>query len=362
MHRSGTSAITRVLNLLGAEIGRDIYPANPNNPTGFWENNRILELHQRLLREIGYFWDDVRPLPEKWWHTAEAKRIHQQIITVLQDDFKKAELWVVKDPRISRLLKLWHGILAEVSCRPYFIIMFRHPLEVAASLKKRDNLPIEKCLLLWLEHLMDAEQETRNYPRVFVSFHEFMLDWKETMEKVSRVLQIEWPVDYSDVQSSVDDFLDPDLKHHDASKEDSWTESNLPEDVRLAYDELVGEQNKPTNTISETFAHLSQKMNADLQNFPASALLGEVQVRSRDINKVRNILDEKSHQLHNHKSELSLCKSQLSRSTSRLVRCESQLSERNARIDKMMNTWSWKLTKPLRDLASLVKRLEDKKQ
>ena len=39
MHRSGTSALTRVLNLLGVELGSELMAAaEDNNETGFWEH------------------------------------------------------------------------------------------------------------------------------------------------------------------------------------------------------------------------------------------------------------------------------------------------------------------------------------
>jgi len=53
MHRSGTSAMACVVNLLGAEIGGNLLAAVPNNPKGFWEHCEILELNRRLHKEIG---------------------------------------------------------------------------------------------------------------------------------------------------------------------------------------------------------------------------------------------------------------------------------------------------------------------
>ncbi len=39
MHRSGTSAITRLLNILGADLGINLLPgAQTINEPGFWEN------------------------------------------------------------------------------------------------------------------------------------------------------------------------------------------------------------------------------------------------------------------------------------------------------------------------------------
>ncbi len=41
MHRSGTSPITRGLKALGVELGEDLLPSAPENPTGFWEDAAV---------------------------------------------------------------------------------------------------------------------------------------------------------------------------------------------------------------------------------------------------------------------------------------------------------------------------------
>ena len=51
MHRSGTSALTRVLNLLGAELPSDLMPAASTNPTGPWEAIELVALNGRLPDE-----------------------------------------------------------------------------------------------------------------------------------------------------------------------------------------------------------------------------------------------------------------------------------------------------------------------
>ena len=63
MHRSGTSALTRVLSLLGADLPKTLMPSAPNNnETGFWESSRLYRLHNRLLNECKSSWDDWRAL------------------------------------------------------------------------------------------------------------------------------------------------------------------------------------------------------------------------------------------------------------------------------------------------------------
>jgi hypothetical protein len=185
MHRSGTSAVTRVVNLLGVDIGERFLPPAPDNPKGFWEHREIHDIHEKLLEEIGSAWDDVTTLPDNWWSGNSAMRVRSELIESCRRDFKDAELWGLKEPRTCRLVKLWLPIFAELKCQPFFIIVFRDPREVASSLKQRNNFQFSKSLLLWLEHVLASERETRDYPRVFISFEKLLADWQATMEFTS---------------------------------------------------------------------------------------------------------------------------------------------------------------------------------
>jgi len=69
MHRSGTSAMARIMNLLGVALGEDIVPPQFDNPRGFLEHRKIYEIHDKLLSGLGSAYDDIRPLPQNWWTT-----------------------------------------------------------------------------------------------------------------------------------------------------------------------------------------------------------------------------------------------------------------------------------------------------
>src|SRR3546814_15012580 len=64
MHRSGTSALTRVLNLLGVALGERLMPAGKGNESGHWESLAVYEAHEQLLTALGRRWDDFREMPE----------------------------------------------------------------------------------------------------------------------------------------------------------------------------------------------------------------------------------------------------------------------------------------------------------
>ena len=71
MHRSGTSSVTRLLNLAGAYFGPEGSATDPNeeNPKGFWERRDIRRVCDALLLGGGFDWwriadFDVNRIPE----------------------------------------------------------------------------------------------------------------------------------------------------------------------------------------------------------------------------------------------------------------------------------------------------------
>jgi hypothetical protein len=58
--RSGTSAITRGVQALGVELGDRLRPAGGKNPTGFFEDQHLLAINQRLKRLLRIRGDSVR--------------------------------------------------------------------------------------------------------------------------------------------------------------------------------------------------------------------------------------------------------------------------------------------------------------
>ena len=103
MHRSGTSALMRTLNLCGVDIGSNLMPPGPeDNVKGFWEHMDIYQANEKLLQNLGSSWDDVRALPDRWWNSDFAEAYKLEIINILERDFSNSPFWGVKDPRICR--------------------------------------------------------------------------------------------------------------------------------------------------------------------------------------------------------------------------------------------------------------------
>lgn len=226
MHRSGTSALARVLNLLGVELSPNLLPPRVDNPKGFWEQRAILETHEAILAGVGSWFDDFLPLPEEWEKQEWVKPFRQKLLDIVLWEFGKSQLWGFKDPRTCRLMALWPGMLQELKMSGRYVLMVRHPDEIARSLAVRNGYSYNKSLLLTFAHLLEAEARTRGLPRVVVTYDELMSDWRATAAKISRILGIQWTTPPEAVSQAVDEFLDPGLRHHKSASAERGTGVN----------------------------------------------------------------------------------------------------------------------------------------
>lgn len=234
MHRSGTSALTRVISLLGADLPANLMPPiRDNNESGFWESLDLYQLHDQMLAATGSSWDDWRKFDDDWLHSPEGESFQQRAADYLEKDFFQSSLFVLKDPRISRFVPFWKQVLETCGIRAVGVISLRHPEEVAASLHKRDDFSVEKSWMVWLRHQLDAEFATRGMPRCILSFDSLLDDWRSVAHKMARDLDIEWPSWSARTEQEINGFLKPGQRHHHVTKETAI--ERLPTWVQDAY-------------------------------------------------------------------------------------------------------------------------------
>ncbi len=214
MHRSGTSATTGALQILGVDLGDRLAAGHAGiNDLGYFEHVAILDHHDALLADLGSRWDDVLPLPEGWWETEAAKRHGAAILATLKHDFAAAPFWGVKDPRMCRLVPAWLPLFQRLDARLFFLIVLRRPEEVAGSLARRDKMDEEKAHQLWLEHTLAAERWSRGQPRAFITYDALLADPVATAEAASAALGLAWPVAPAEARARLEEFLSADLRH-----------------------------------------------------------------------------------------------------------------------------------------------------
>ncbi len=193
MHRSGTSAVTRMLNLCGAQLGTHLLPPKQDNERGFWENKAFLNLHEQMLAQWNLRWHDIALFPTEWRRTSAAREFSSALPNLMAAEFGNSPLVAIKDPRLSLLAPLWIDALKNSTFQPVFVVVVRHPDEVAASLSERDGLSIAHSRVLWLQHMVECIRSTRGYPRIFVHYANLLRDWRPELARIQAALSLELP-------------------------------------------------------------------------------------------------------------------------------------------------------------------------
>lgn len=212
-HRSGTSALAGTLGLLGATLPRNLSGPTAANEKGHFEPRDIANEHDALFRHLETAWSDWAPFPEAWYSTAECNECIERLATIFRENYGDADIAVLKEPRINRLVPLWERVLSKLNITPLVIIINRNPFEVAESLAARDGWSLPEALLVWLRNQLDAEFSTRAMKRVFVDYDGLIADWQAVVEKIEKGLGIALPQRTASVRSSIEGFLTISLRH-----------------------------------------------------------------------------------------------------------------------------------------------------
>ena len=104
-----------------------------------------------------------------WYQSQTAGQFAVRAQQILRDEYNDSPLFVLKDPRICRLVPFWFAALKALEVEPRTIIPIRSPLEVAYSIRSEHGHPISYGLLIWLRHVLDAERHTRSAFALFRS-------------------------------------------------------------------------------------------------------------------------------------------------------------------------------------------------
>jgi hypothetical protein len=255
MHRSGTSALTRVISLLGADLPSNLMPAYRTNEAGFFESNDLRTIHDELLKSAGSDWQDWRAFNPDWYTSPAAPVFKERVLSVLQNDYPDSQLFVVKDPRTCRFFPFWRDVLEEFGAAPAVAIPVRNPLEVMASLRQRDGFPVSKAALMWLRHVIDAERTTRDLPRAVVTYDALLSDWHGVIASLGAGLGVSWPRRGATTDLEIEQFLTTRLRHHTETPESLAARAEIVDWVRDAYAALL--------QLSLTPGHQASKARLD---------------------------------------------------------------------------------------------------
>jgi len=242
MHRSGTSAVTRVVNMLGAEVGDNLIPPGDDNPSGFWEHAEVVKINEELLGGLGRTWYDMRDMPQGWLDSDVGKLAFEKAVKLIRRDFGKSRLCAVKDPRMCLTARVWVDAFRAAEFEVGCLFVIRDPREVVESLHRRNDWPRASLYLMWVQYLLEAVARTQDCPRSMVTYDRVLTDWRAEMKRVAADLHFTWPVSDERVAGDIDGFVDPHQRHHQGAvglEPSAWNESGVPALVDRLYKDCL---------------------------------------------------------------------------------------------------------------------------
>ncbi len=274
MHRSGTSAITRGLKVLGVDLGDNLLPAESgNNEKGFFEDATITAYNEELLADLGHSWDSLLPIRREELDSPVAQSHKARAIEHLREKLSEIKCFGVKDPRMSRLLPFWQEIFAELGLQVSYVIAFRNPINVAHSLVKRNEFEVEKGYFLWLEHMLFSLKYSQGASRVFVNYELMLQEPEKQLRRMSESLGLPFDPQGPEFRDYQSNFLQQSLQHNSFSLDELKKDSAVPADVlklSLLLLELSRDERADDQTVLSTVNSLCEAMN---ERLPAYRLM-----------------------------------------------------------------------------------------
>ncbi len=367
MHRSGTSAMTRGLHVLGVELGRRLLPPLADNTKGFWEDADINTFDTELLHFLGHDWHTLAPITRSELERQEIAAFKLRAAALLRRKLQGVSVFGLKDPRIARILPFWQEVFAHVGVDVGYVIAVRHPLSVAGSLKKRDEFDFEKSSYLWLAHVVPSMLDSEGSPRVVVDYDLLMAQPEKELGRVAAALSLPFDASAPALREYVQEFLADELRHTQFHMDDLKWAPDVPQEVVEAYrllDLLAKDQLSVSSVlVHDSFVRLNQRLHElrpalhhmTKQFGQIAGLNHAVAEREGHIARLNQAVAEQEGQISRLSQAAAEREEQISRLNQTVIEREGQIaglmqavSERDRAIATILRSTSWRVTAPLR--------------
>jgi hypothetical protein len=215
------------LCLLG-EGADELVPAADDNPEGFWENKAIVACNDDLLEATGGAWDNPPDLPPQAVDDPRVRHLADAATQAL-DGLRAHERWGFKDPRTCLTAAYWLDLEPQLR----FIVCVRHPIEVALSLKRRNQISYSLGLALWERYYATVLDLVPAEHRIVTHYDRLFTDPDGELARLCAFAGLE-PAEL---------FVRADLRHHDVDV--ALGDAGVSRSLRDLYAALCAEAGTP---------------------------------------------------------------------------------------------------------------------
>jgi hypothetical protein len=236
MHRSGTSIVGGLMNKMGLKTGGPLIRPWKDNEKGFFERIDVVLQNDYIMKKqnvhyslFTWRYDALQGLRDVLDNMSEEQggdffNEGRRGLAFLNDHASYP--WMLKDPRLCITLRTWLPLLNFV---PAILFTYRHPMDVALSMHKRETeqFQIGRAMRLWYVYNKRALQQSRDLCRVVTSHRKMMATPQVELDRIYEELHAcGVPVPKKASSADIKEFIDMKLQHGHSTQQDKSCEQD----------------------------------------------------------------------------------------------------------------------------------------
>lgn len=306
MHRSGTSAITRALNVFGVELGERLMPpVDWDNAKGYFEDIDLNLLNVEMLHALATDWHCLAPIEPDDVDSLYKQGYFLRAVALIRQKIADAPIFGFKDPRVAKLLPFWHQVFLHCGFDVGYVLVVRNPLSVVQSLAKRSGFNAERSYMLWLGHVLTSLSQTEKNRRVLVDYDHFLQASQQDLRLIAKRLALK--MDAHALQLYQADFLDTSLRHSVYDLNDLIIDQNCPPLVYELYAALLDVALDNKRLDDAVFHAETVRWHEEFRRFKLNfRWIDQLSLQIAEQNQTKLILETQLHEANGREQALSL--------------------------------------------------------
>ncbi|WMJ72091.1 glycosyltransferase [Cytophagaceae bacterium ABcell3] len=170
MHRSGTLAISTVLEKLGIHpsLKNQISESNDNTLNSFEKRDDIGKINDLILEEINCNWFSISNYSPEKFDSEISEKTKGYIKNLVKKTYSETHTdFYLSDPRFCLTGKVWEKYLSFTA----YIFVYRNPIEVAQLLREKNRFSLDFSLALWEKYVKSGVTQIDNQPYLLVDYN-----------------------------------------------------------------------------------------------------------------------------------------------------------------------------------------------
>ncbi|MHB8908670.1 MAG: glycosyltransferase [Syntrophales bacterium] len=360
MHRSGTSAVARALQVLGVDLGDRLMPAKEdNNPKGFWEDVDINAFNIEILKALGSDWHYTASIRPEDVEVLRTRGYVLRGVELLRQKIGSSQVFGFKDPRTAKLLLFWKEIFDSCKLDVGYVVVVRHPLSVAKSLAKRDGFDAGKSHLLWLGHVITSLSNTTGDKCVLIDYDSLMHAPDDELHRLAECFDL--VIDSAELKKYKEDFLDEELRHTVYAPSDLLLDGACPPIVREIYTVLLDVALEKIEIDDVVIQDKVAEWTNEYERIKPCLILVDRIIEQR-ATVIQSLVgrDEQiaglNQAVHDKDVHINNLGKILTERDGQIVSLNQAVAERDGVISEILSSRSWRLTRPLRAVIPFFTR------